>query len=142
MVSAIRSLIVVAALVAFIPGSAQDRQAGEMTEKELMNELITPSTNTIWGAYQLQGDQQWAEVRDAAARLLVAGEALVEGGTGEGERTMAGNAEWQTFTAQMLEATRKVLAAIEARDEEAMSAAGNDDLYPPCESCHRRFQTR
>ena len=129
-------------LVFIYPTYAQDNESPQLTVKQIMNELITPASNTIWGAYQLQTDEEWATVQKAAEEMLVAGELLGNGGAGEGERELAARAEWRIFTGQMLEATRKVLSAVAARDEEAMSAAGNDDLYPPCESCHERFQTR
>jgi len=40
----------------------------------------------------------------------------------------------------MMSAARAVIAAVAARDEEALFNAGNDQLYPPCESCHQRYQ--
>ena len=42
----------------------------------------------------------------------------------------------------MIAAAREVLAAVEVRDEEALSEAGNNSLYPPCESCHQRYQNQ
>ena len=64
------------------------------------------------------------------------------GGTGEGEEEAAATAQWQEFNQQLLAATRQVLTAVANKDEEALSAAGNDALYPPCESCHQQYQSR
>jgi len=113
-----------------------------LTVKQLMDALITPSTATIWGAYQLQTDAEWQEVEHAALAVIAAGDLLSEGGAGEGEPVMAAEADWQRYNDQMIAAARQVLSAVEARDEEALFAAGNDALYPPCESCHQQYQPR
>lgn len=113
-----------------------------LTVKQLMNSLITPGTNTIWGAYQLETDVQWKEIENAALTVIAASNLLQFGGSGDQEAVIAQQAQWQLFTGQMMAASEKVLAAVAAKDEEALSAAGNDDLYPPCESCHQEYQSR
>lgn len=113
-----------------------------LTVKEIMNAMITPTTTTIWGAYQLETEAQWQEVRNAALSVIAAGNLLQSGGAGEGEAARAAEADWQEYNQQMIEAARQVIGAVESRDEDALSAAGNDALYPPCESCHQRYQTR
>lgn len=55
-----------------------------LTVKEIMNGLITPTTATIWGAYQLESDAQWQEIRNAALSVIAAGNLLQLGGSGEG----------------------------------------------------------
>ena len=40
----------------------------------------------------------------------------------------------------MIAAARAVITAVGQKDEEALFAAGNDALYPPCESCHQQYQ--
>lgn len=113
-----------------------------LTVKQLMNGVITPSTNTIWGAYQLETDAQWKEIENAAWAVIAAANLLQMGGSADQEIIVAQQAQWQRFTGQMLAASQKVLAAVAAKDEEALSAAGNDDLYPPCESCHQVYQAK
>ena len=113
-----------------------------LTVKEIMNGLITPTTTTIWGAYQLESDAQWQEVRNAALSVIAAGNLLQLGGSGEGESAMAAEADWRSYNQQMIDAARKVIIATNNKDEEALSAAGNDALYPPCESCHQQYQAR
>lgn len=114
----------------------------ELSVKQLMNGLITPATNTIWGAYQLETDAQWQEVENAAYAVIGAANLLSVGGSAEGEVEAARVEQWQEFNAQLLAASRQVLAAVAARDEEALSDAGNNALYPPCENCHRQFQSQ
>ena len=111
-----------------------------LSVKEIMNGMITPPTTTIWGAYQLETDAQWQEVRNAALSVLAAGNLLQIGGVGEGEVVMASEADWKTYNLQMIEAARLVISAADNKNEEALFAAGNDALYPPCESCHQQYQ--
>lgn len=113
-----------------------------LSVKEIMNGLITPTTTTIWGAYQLETEAQWQEVRNAALSVIAAGNLLQLGGAGEGEASKAAESDWQNYNQQMIAAARLVLVATENKDEEALSAAGNDALYPPCESCHQQYQSR
>ena len=114
----------------------------ELRVKQLMNGIITPATNTIWGAYQLETDAQWQEVENAAYAVIGAANLLALGGSAEGEAEAAATEQWQEFNAQMLAASRQVLTAVAARDEEALSDVGNNALYPPCESCHQQFQNQ
>lgn len=135
------ALVLVTLAAAGFGQAAADNQP-LLTVKQIMNALVTPTTNTIWGAYQLQTDAEWQEVENAAFGVIAAGNLLIAGGAGDGEQQMAGEADWQQYNQQMIAAARQVLAAVAQRDEEALSAAGNDALYPPCESCHQQYQTR
>lgn len=121
---------------------AQPASAPLMTVKQVMNSLITPATATIWGAYQLETEGQWQEVENAALAVIGAGNLLAMGGAGDGESALAADADWQRFNAQMIAAARQVMAAVAARDEEALFNVGNDALYPPCESCHQQYQNQ
>jgi hypothetical protein len=120
----------------------QDSSSPLLSVKEIMNGIITPTTTTIWGAYQLETDTEWLEVQNAALAVIGAGNLLAHGGAGEGEISVAQEAEWKSFNAQMIAAAREVIVAVEARNEEALSEAGNNSLYPPCESCHQRYQNQ
>ena len=113
-----------------------------LTVKEIMNAMITPTTATIWGAYELESESEWQEVKNAAISVIGAGNLLFMGGSGQGEALLAREAEWQQFNRQMIEAAQEVITAVDGRDEEALFTIGNDKLYPPCESCHQRYQPR
>ena len=113
-----------------------------LSVKEIMNGLITPATTIIWGAYQLETDAQWQEVRNAALAVIAAGNLLQFGGASKGEAATAVKASWKTYNQQMIEAAKLVILAADNKDEEALSVAGNDALYPPCESCHQQYQAR
>ena len=113
-----------------------------LTVKEIMNSMITPTTALIWGAYELESESEWQDVRNAAISVIGAGNLLAMGGSAQGELLLANDAEWQDFNSQMIEAARDVIAAVDEKDEEALFTIGNDNLYPPCESCHQRYQIR
>ena len=126
------------------PSRSQDRDASLslLTIKEIMNAIITPMTAIIWGAYDLETDGEWQEVSNAALAVIAAGNLLVRGGAGEGEEVTAVETDWQSYNNQMIKAARQVLVAAGKKDEEALFNAGNDALYPPCESCHQQYQNQ
>ena len=128
------------AILMSVSAGLADELAPELSVKEIMNSIVTPATNTIWGAYQLETESQWQEVGHAATAVIGAANLLMLGGTGEGETEIAGEAEWQLYNQQLLAAARQVLVAVDKRDENALSQVGNDALYPPCESCHQAYQ--
>ena len=128
------------AILMSVSAGLADELAPELSVKEIMNSIVTPATNTIWGAYQLETESQWQEVGHAATAVIGAANLLMLGGTGEGEAEIAGEAEWQRYNQQLLAAARQVLLAVDKRDENALSQVGNDALYPPCESCHQAYQ--
>ena len=128
------------AILMSVSAGLADELAPELSVKEVMNSIVTPATNTIWGAYQLETESQWQEVGRAATAVVGATNLLMLGGAGEGEAEIASEAEWQHFNQQLLAAARQVLVAVDKRDESALSKVGNDALYPPCESCHQTYQ--
>ena len=121
---------------------ANDIDKPLLTIKQVMNDIITPATATIWGASELKTDAEWLQVENAALSIIEAGNLMTSGGAGEGEKGIAAQADWQTYNDQMIAAARKVIVAVQARDEEALFSVGNNDLYPPCESCHQKYQKR
>ena len=128
------------AILMSVSAGFADELTPELSVKEIMNSIVTPATNPIWGAYQLETESRWQEVGHAATAVIGAANLLMLGGTGEDETEIAGEAEWQRFNQQLLAAARQVLVAVDERDENALSQVGNDALYPPCESCHQAYQ--
>jgi len=124
-----------------LPLKAAEQQA-QLTTKEIMNSIITPMTTIIWGAYQLQTDAEWKAVEDAALTVIAAGQLLSVGGAEEAAAARATEQDWQGYNERMIEAARKVIAAVAEKNEDALSEAGNNDLYPPCEECHQQYQPR
>ncbi len=130
------------ALVLLLAAGTSAQVEPELTVKEIMNSLITPTTSTIWGAYELETDAEWQEVRNAALGVIAAGNILTFGGADANFQQSAEEQAWQEHNQAMISAARSVLEAVAAKDEDALFAAGNDQLYPPCESCHQQYQAR
>ena len=107
--------------------------------RELMEQTITPATNTLWNAFEPPAtDDEWRLLEEAAVTLLVAANVNGLGGTGPQDGEWVLEPAWQAFNRAMIEAGKQSLAAVRRRDHEALLAAG-DVLYPPCEGCHRQF---
>jgi cytochrome c556 len=136
-----------AALCACLPlvllsATAQEAASGTkplVTIKELMEKTITPATNTIWNAYDPPTtDEQWQALEEAAVTLLAAAYITAQGGAGPMDTEWAKQPAWQAFNQVMIGAGQDALAAIRARDHDALLVA-SDVLYPPCEGCHMQF---
>lgn len=139
-----RGILAVAAAGAILAGLAavaQDDTAGKpvVSIRELMEKTITPASNTIWNAYEPPSDEDaWLRLEEAAVTMMVAAQVTAIGGTGPMDDEWARQPAWKAFNEVMLTASRDALAAIRARDHDALLAAG-DVLYPPCEGCHQQF---
>jgi hypothetical protein len=123
------------------PQSIKDSQL-PLTVRQIMNSIVTPTTGIIWGAYELEAESEWMDVKNAALSLIDAGALLNADGLQGEERLIAREDAWKEFNAQMISAAEKVIEAVEAKDEERLFSVGNDLLYPPCESCHQEYQNQ
>jgi cytochrome c556 len=133
------SMLVLLLAVA-VPPQIIAQSDSSLTVLEIMTEIVAPTTGTIWGAYQLETDAEWQEIEKAALAVIDAGKLLANGGTGPEDKGWAAQEDWQSYNQQMVAAAREVIAAVSNKDEEALFNAGNDSLYPPCESCHQKYQ--
>jgi hypothetical protein len=133
---------VAASLMLLIQFQSAAQSEAQWTVKEVMNAIITPMTTTIWGAYQLETDAQWQQVENAALTVIAAGNLLASSVSEPQFKDRAAETAWQGYNTQMINTARQVIAAVANKDEEALSSAGNDALYPPCESCHQDYQAK
>lgn len=141
-------LSIVAIAAATMPAAISTAQDGSrdgtrtippVTIRELMEKTITPASNTLWSAYEPPTEEaQWQQLEEAAVTMLLASWANSVGGTGPMDNEWASQPTWQAFNQVMTNASRDALAAIRARDHDALLQAG-DVLYPPCEGCHLQF---
>ena len=69
----------------------------------LMQTVITPATNTIWGIEDPQTDEEWQVFIDAAAQLIDVSRQIKNGGTGPNDSAWAEDPEWQQFADQLIE---------------------------------------
>ncbi len=145
MISLLKPLLILPLLLlaeSVVSESADTTDQPPQTIKEIMNNVIAPTTAIIWGASELKTDAEWQAVENAALGVIAAGNLLATGSADEDDRKKASEADWQNYNNQMITAARQVLTAVQARDEEALFTVGNDALYPPCEACHQKYQSR
>jgi cytochrome c556 len=107
--------------------------------KQMMETTITDASNAIWSATEPPtADSQWQTLETAALALVAAAKTTAVGGTGPMDNEWAKKPEWQAFNTVMRTASEQALAAIRAKNYDALLAA-SDALYPPCEGCHLQF---
>ena len=110
----------------------------QVSINEVMESVIVPATNTLWGADDPQTDEEWQQLEDAAVMVIAAGSAISLGGSGPRDNEWVQSPAWKAFAVEMTVAAVDSLEAIRARDIEALFEAGYV-MYPPCESCHKQF---
>lgn len=118
---------------------AWTQESAGLNLRELMVAVIAPTTNKLWGAYEIKTDTQWLELDQAASVVIAAAQLTAQGGADGAYAEQAKNADWQAFTQQLIGAARSAQLAIQNHDEEAMFTAGNELMYPPCEGCHLAY---
>ena len=121
--------IIAAQPVETLPGSVND----------IMVNMVTPATNTIWGIEDPQTDEEWQVYIDAAAQLVDAATRIKAGGTGPSDSTWAKNPEWQDFADVLVESGLEIARAAAEKNLDLVIEISNDKMYPPCEDCHYMF---
>jgi len=133
------AVLAAAGVLSALPGrAAGDTPSQTLTIREIMESVITPASDTLWGVEDPQGDDEWRVLEHAAIATIAASSLVAQGGAGPEDNAWASKPEWLAFNDVMLKAAQDALAAIRARDLDALFAA-NDALYPPCEGCHVAF---
>ncbi len=126
------------------PGPAAPPFNTAMNVKELMVWIVDPSVDVIWdsvgtiyteaGTKELapRTDEQWDAVRNSAAIVAESGNLLMMDGRARDR------GPWTSFARALTDAANGARKAAEAKNIEALFAAG-EDLYNVCSSCHRRY---
>jgi cytochrome c556 len=136
-VAAFAVVTTIVAVSAQTPPGAVPQPA--LTTKQLMETTITDASNLVWNAFDAPtSEEQWAALERAALALIDAAKLNAVGGTGPMDKEWAAQPAWKPFNEAMLQASQGALAAIRAKNHEALLAAG-DQLYAPCEGCHLQF---
>ena len=117
---------------------AEEAVAPRVTIRQVMESVIVPATNTLWGAEDPLTDADWKLLEDAAVSVITAGVAINMGGSGSRDDDWAQQPVWRRLSRTMTDAAVDSLAAIHKKDIEALLEAGYV-LYPPCEECHKQF---
>jgi hypothetical protein len=112
--------------------------------KQLMNWILDPNSDVIWGAVGTvideQGeknlapetDEQWTAIRDAAAVIAESGNLLLMPGRARDQ------GDWAKHSHELTKAAQVALAAAEAKDTASLFTAGGD-IYLVCSACHEQY---
>ena len=125
-------------------GAAAPPLATALNLKQLMEWVIDPTVDVIWDSVKSistqagtkeispQTDEQWNAVRNAAATLTEAGNLLMLPGRARDQK------DWLIAARALVTTSEKALKAAEAKDKDALFAAGGD-IYTVCRGCHVEF---
>jgi hypothetical protein len=112
--------------------------------KQLMEWVIDPAADAVWdpvktiiteqGTQEIapQTQEQWDAVRNGAAMLVESANLLMMEGRARDQ------GEWLAAARRLAATAGKALKAAEAKNAEAVFAAGGE-IYNACSACHRRY---
>jgi hypothetical protein len=132
------TIIILALSFLAMSNTSYSEEVPGVSIKEVMESLITPMTNILWGVDDPKTDEEWSVLEDAAISVIASGTLINLGGTGPQDNDWVKDPAWLAFSKVMTNAGEDSLKAIRNRDLEALFEAGNV-LYPPCEGCHLQF---
>jgi hypothetical protein len=112
--------------------------------KQLMAAVLEPAAEIYWDAVGTVEDEkgareiapetqeQWDAVRNSAYVIAESGNLLMMGAR------VKDASDWMTMSRDLIDAGKRALQAAEARDRDAVFAAGGD-LYESCTRCHAKY---
>jgi hypothetical protein len=112
--------------------------------KELMLNVLDPAADGIWesvgtiitadGSFEKapSTDDEWAVVRMNALQLAESGNLLLLPSRSNG------SPEWIAEATALIDASRRAIKTIDARDKDALFTVGGD-IYDVCTNCHQQF---
>src|SRR5215217_979567 len=112
--------------------------------KQVMEWVIDPAADVIWdsvksvstekGTQEIapQTDAQWEAVRNAAATLMEAGNALMIDGRARDKK------DWYAAAKRLSDAAALALKAAEAKNAETLFNEGGN-IYKTCAACHQQY---
>jgi len=113
--------------------------------KQIMNGIVSPDSNIIYGAVATnstaqgveeiapQNDAEWAKIGDSAAAIVEAGNLMLMG-----DRAID-KGDWVKMTRDFMDQGKLALKAAEAKDKDGIVTAGGD-LNTTCDNCHARYK--
>ena len=115
------------------------------TVKQIMDSIVQPGATVVFDSVgtivdatgihenQPRTDAEWATVGASAAALVESANLLVMGNRAIDKQ------DWVTMSKALADASMVVLKATEAKDPQAILAAG-ETLNATCDNCHQRYQ--
>jgi hypothetical protein len=120
--------------------SAAEARAPSTFMYILMVDMIGPAANSLWAAAAAPtlSDQDWARVKQMAARLTESAHSVAFGGTTPEDIERAKSSAWKGWAGEFTDKASLTANAVERKDKMAFTAAA-DDLLEVCEGCHVAF---
>jgi hypothetical protein len=115
------------------------------TTKQIMNGIVSPTSNAIFQSVQTnvtdkgteeifpRNDDEWALLGAQAASLAEAGQMLMA----EGRAIDRG--DWIKMSQAMVDASRQTMDAVGKKNPEGVLAAG-EAVNTSCDQCHERYR--
>lgn len=141
------------AVLSLIPGFSPVAVSAEPTKTDrefiemqtslnaIMVSMVDWSAHELWEASYAETltGRNWMTTKQYAVELLAAGTLVSLGGTGRADMAWVKQPEWQQWTAEMIDASKDALTAIDAKDQGMLLEAGGR-LVESCEGCHAAFK--
>lgn len=115
-----------------------------MSVLELMQAVVVPAAETYWSSVQItvdetgeheffpESDAEWTAVRLAALTIAESGNLMMI------EPREVDKGPWRLYSRELIDAGIAAAAAAEAKDTDAVFAAG-EQVYNVCSACHMRY---
>jgi mono/diheme cytochrome c family protein len=138
------SLLLLAGCGAPPPPPPAPPYTNTLAVKQVMEWVIDPAADVIWdsvksvitekGTQEIapKTDADWDKVRDAAATLMEAGNALMIEGRARDKK------EWMAAARKLSDAAGNALKAAQAKNTEAVFNEGGN-IYKACAACHAQY---
>jgi len=113
--------------------------------KQIMKGIVGPAANRVFDSVQIsvtkqgteekvpQTDAEWEAIGNDAAALAEAGNLIMMNGRA------ADNGDWMKISRQMIDASKVVLKAVEAKSPDKILESG-EALNASCDTCHEKYQ--
>ena len=107
----------------------------------VMVAMVNQAADPLWVAawHNPETDEDWRALERRAVQLELAGTLLSVPGTGPLDEAWTSETMWQQWSGQLRDVRASAVAAVHARDIEAISNVG-DTIVEVCEGCHRDFK--
>lgn len=112
--------------------------------KQLMNSVIDPAADVIWGSvgtvvsaagteeHAPATDEEWAAVRNSAFVITESGNLMMIGNRARD------TGEWMRQSQALIDVGVRAVKAAEAKDKDAIFRIGGE-IYDVCASCHQTY---
>ncbi len=125
-------------LVSVFNVNAENQSSAQRNVMEWMTLVIVPQSTILWNVDNPESDEDWQELLLAAEKIITAAKALGKSALSRDGSDWSTQSEWHIFINQMKTAAGLAQEAIMQKNLDKLFDAG-DELYPPCEACHLRF---